>query len=142
MPEKIKLFDQADLEKVVAEGSRPFATQSTWVNKMVSSFASIVRRRPLAYRSFGPFWWPLKAMMIKSGEMQGEAPDPELVAQVTTGNPALDIAAAWSQHEAYSSQLLAGNTFTVNTESGDTVEYWLYDDEMEERSSLGLAQRT
>ena len=136
MPEKIKLFEPSDLEKVVSDGAKQFATQSTWVNKMVSSFASIVRRRPLAYRSFGPFWWPLKAMMIKSGEMQGEAPDPELIAQVTTGNPALDIAAAWSQHEAYSSQLLAGSTFTVDTESGDTVQYLLCDDEMEGRAAL------
>lgn len=136
MPEKIKLFEPSDLEKVVAEGVKPFATQSTWVNKMVSSFASIVGRRPMAYRSFGPFWWPLKAMMIKSGEMQGEAPDPELVAQVTTGNPALDVAAAWSMHENYSSQLLSGSTFTVDTESGDTVQYLLCDDEMEERAAL------
>ena len=138
---KIKLFDQADLEKVVAEGSRPFATQSTWVSTLVGSFASIVRRRPLAYRSFGPFWWPLKVMMIKSGEMQGADPDPELIAQVTMGSPALDIAAAWSQHETYSSQLLAGNTFTVDTESGDTVQYLLYDDEMEERRYMEPAKR-
>ena len=139
MLEKIKLYDADDLEKVVAEGAKPFATQSTWVSKLVSSFASIVRRRPLAYRSFGPFWWPLKAMMIKSGEMEGADPDPELVGQATTGNPALDIAAAWSMHETYSSQLLAGNTFTVDTESGDTVQYLLYDDEMEERSYLRQA---
>lgn len=133
MLEKIKLYDAADLEKVVTEGAKSFASQSMWANKLIASFAAIVKRRPAAYRSFGPFWWPLKALMIKSGELVAIEPDPELVAQATMGRPALDVAAAWSMHETYSSQMMTGNTFTVDTESGDAVDYYLFDDEMEDR---------
>lgn len=134
MLERIRLYEQADLNKVVAEGAKGFTNKSVWINKMVSSFAGIVRRRPVAYRNFGPFWWPLKAMMIKSGEMEGAAPDPDAVAQATTGSPEGDIAAAWLMQEYRAQNLLTGNTFTVDTVGGDTVEYLLQDDEMEERA--------
>lgn len=128
---RIKLYETGDLEKVAKAGSKSFGTRDMWVDKMLSSFASVVGRRPAVYRSFGPFWWPLKALMVSAGEFDGEMPDPDLVAQVTTGDAALDVAAAWSHHERYSSQLLAGNTFTVDAENGDTIEYSLCDDDME-----------
>lgn len=136
MLEKIRLYDPADLEKVVAKGCKSFPDEAAWVRKLLASFAGIVKRRPQAYRSFGPFWWPLKAMMIKAGELSGCEPDAELVAQATMGRPALDVAAAWSMHETYSSQMLAGSTFTVDTESGDTIEYLLVDDEMKAIAAL------
>lgn len=133
---KIKLYEATDLERVVAEGRKSFPDEAAWVSKMLSSFAGIVNRRPLTYRTFGPFWWPLKALMIEAGELNASEPDPALVDQATAGSPALDVAAAWSMHETCSSQMLAGNTFTVDTESGDTVEYRLYDEEMERRVLL------
>lgn len=131
MLEKIKLYEAADLEKVIAKGRKSSPDEAAWVRKLLGSFAGIVKRRPAAYRSFGPYWWPLKALMIKAGELDASEVDPDLVAQVTMGSPALDVSAAWSQHETYSRQMMAGNTFTVDTESGDTVEYRLFDDAME-----------
>lgn len=133
---KIKLYDSADLEKIVAKGAKGFPDRSAWAGRMVAAFAGVVRRSPLAYRSFGPFWWPLKAMMVSAGELAASAPDPDLVAQVTTGSAALDVAAAWAQHEAHSSQMLAGSAFTVDTEDGDTMEYLLIDKEMEAMAAL------
>lgn len=128
---RIKIYETADLEEIVAKGAKKFPSRSAWADKLVSSFSGVIRRRPEAYRSFGPFWWPLKAMIAKAGELAVSAPPPDLVAQISTSDAALDVAAAWAQHEVYSSQMLAGSTFTVDTEDGDTIEYLLLDEEME-----------
>lgn len=132
MTRKAILFTPESLAPAIAEGSKGFADQEQWVSKLLGSFAAIVRHRPMAYRSFGPFWWPLKGLMIEAGEFQGEAPDPAEVARVTLGSAALDMAAAWAFAEWSTSNMIEmNNLITVDDEDGDTYEYELRDDEME-----------
>lgn len=129
---KIVLFTAESLAPAIAEGSKGFVNQQQWVSKMLGSFSATVRRRPLSYRSFGPFWWPIKRLMIESGDLQGETPDPAEVERITLGTPALDVAAAWAYSEfAASNQTSDDNMITVDTEDGDTFEYLLNDEEME-----------
>ena len=131
---KIVMYTKEQLIPVVEEGSSGFPSESQWVNKMASQFAVLVTNRPLAYRYFGPFWWPLKKIMLDRGEKVafGEQPDPDELERISFGNTALDIAAAWA-HQEYTLERMSGtgNTFTVDTEDGDTEEYVLIDDEME-----------
>jgi len=128
---KLSIYAPEQLAPIITEGASGYASQSQWVGHMLSSFAEIVKRRPVAYRAFGPFWWPIKAMMVKSGVLAAESPDPDLVAQATMG-AALDVAAAWAfQEQAHESMTAMNNTFAVDTEDGDTVDYLLMDDEME-----------
>lgn len=136
---KIVIYTNDQLLPIVAEGSAGYASKSQWVSSMLSSFADTVKKRPIAYRAFGPFWWQIKAMMVKSGHLNAEAPDVDMVAQATTGDAALDVAAAWAhQEQAHGNMTAMSSTFTVDTEDGDTVDYLLLDDEMEAlASSMG-----
>lgn len=71
MLEKIRLYDPADLERVITKGRKTFPDEAAWVRKLLWSFVGIVKRLLAAYRSFGPCRWPLKAPMIKTGELVG-----------------------------------------------------------------------
>lgn len=134
---KILIYTQEQLEKIVAEGSSGFASPSQWISTMLNSFAETVKRRPASYRSFGPFWWPIKSMMIKAGVIAGQVPDADIVAQATTGSAATDVAAAWAFAEQANENMTASeNTFIIDTDDGDTTNYLLVDEEMEAMSSM------
>lgn len=134
---KIVLFATSDLEPVVEEGSKGFVSKQQWVTKMLGSFAGQVRARPLAYRSFGPFWWPLKRLMIEAGEFPGTLPDADEVARISFGRADLDVAAAFAYSEyASANQIEMSTTITVDTEDGDTIDYLLNDDELESTATM------
>lgn len=137
---KIAVFTPDQLSALIAEGSAGFASRGQWINKMRASFAGVVNRRPLAYRSFGPYWWPLKRLLIEGGELQAELPAPDLEAEVSLGDAALNIAAAFAYQDAATDNLTAMNTtHTVDTEDGDTRDYVVIDDEMEGRAALAAS---
>lgn len=134
---KIVLFAASDLEVVVTEGSKGFVSKQQWVTKMLSSFAGQVRARPLAYRSFGPFWWPLKRLMIEAGEFPGALPDADEVSRISLGRADLDVAAAFAYSEfAMENQIEMSTTITVDTDDGDTIDYLLNDDELESTATM------
>ena len=134
---KIVLFTPESLAPAIAEGSKGFINEQQWVSKMLGSFAATVRRRPLSYRAYGPFWWPIKRLMIEAGELKGELPDPAELERVTMGSPALDVAAAWAYSEfSTANQTDNSQTITVDTEDGDTTDYFLNDEEMEGLAAL------
>lgn len=134
---RIVLFTPESLQPAIDEGSKGYGSPEQWAGKMLSSFAATVRRRPMSYRAYGPFWWPLKRLMIEAGEMQGETPDPAEVERITLGTATLDVAAAWAYSEyAAQNQIDSDNMITVDTEDGDTYEYLLNDEEMEGMAAM------
>jgi hypothetical protein len=130
---KLAIFTEDQLQPAIAEGSSGYATQSQWIDAFLSNAAALVKANPSAYHAFGPFWWPLKAMMQQAGYLGGEPVDPQLVEQVTMGSPALDVAAAWAYQEwqIQSQASETENTFTVETVDGDTLDFVVVDEEME-----------
>lgn len=136
---KLVIFTADQLKPVIAEGAMGFVSRYAWVSRMLNGFATLVTRQPSAYRYFGPFWWPLKALMVEAGEFQGVQPDPDVVAQASFGDAAMDVAAAWSYQEYTIGNMMSGNVFTVDTEDGDTVDFVLVDEEMEALAVRGPA---
>ena len=137
MSRKVVLYTPESLAEAITEGSKGFVNQQQWVTKMLGSFAAMVRRRPMAYRAFGPFWWPIKRLMIEAGEFHGELPDHAEVESITFGSAALDVAAAWAYSEyAIDNQIEGNNLITVDDSDGDTYDYHLNDEEMESMSAM------
>ena len=137
MSRKVVLYTPESLAEAITEGSKGFVNQQQWVTKMLGSFAAMVRRRPMAYRAFGPFWWPIKRLMIEAGEFHGELPDPAEVESITLGSAALDVAAAWAYSEyAIDNQIEGNNLITVDDSDGDSYDYHLNDEEMESMSAM------
>jgi len=121
---KLALFTPDQLEPIILEGTGT-GTVRGWADQMLQGIAGLVAQSPQQYLSFGPMWWPVKALMQARGLIGGEAVDPDLVAQATLGKPEWDVAAAFAFHDNYQ----GGNLFTVITEEGDTVDYTLVDED-------------
>lgn len=133
MPQpKLKIFSEEQLAPLIEEGAAGFANRASWVESFLGNVAAQVNRHPLAYRSYGPFWWPLKKLMQERDLIGGDPVDADEAARISLGDAALDVAAAFAfQERAYAEMTARNATFIVDTEDGDTVEYVLVDDEME-----------
>jgi hypothetical protein len=130
---KLTIFTAEQLRPAITEGAKDYASEFQWIDAFLRSAADLVKKTPAAYHSFGPFWWPLKAMMQQSGYLGGEPVDPALVAPVTMGSAALDVAGAWAFQE-WQTQNQASETettFPVMDEDGDTVDFVVVDEEFE-----------
>lgn len=93
-----------------------------------------------AYLTLGPYWWPIKRLMIKRG---AELTDPteDQINEVTLGCEYLDIAAGLITHFSQQGAASFSGVFTVTTEHGDVVEYPLSDPEWEiYRSNMTASQ--
>lgn len=127
--DKIITCRRSDLEAMVkaATGGKDAAT---WIAETLAKIAGMVKVRPAVYRSFGPWWWPVKAQLVAGGLMTGLG-DVALVEAITTGDAATDLVAALAFHGFSIDEQRDSNVFSVDTESGDLVDYLLDDDEME-----------
>ncbi len=85
------------------------------------------------YRSFGGFWWPLKRLIIATGNLEsGSDYDTELDDQFSYANDALTCCAAFLTQQ---SNLELGYTYSnkhkYDTAENEPVEITLEDEEME-----------
>lgn len=119
-------FAEGQLDDLIVEGVGN-STVKAWVDGFLSNIAGMVKKTPEQYLSFGPMWWPIKAMMQERGLLGGETVDSALIEQATLGKPELDVAAAFAFHDWYQ----GGNVFTCETADGDTVDYELVDEDFE-----------
>jgi hypothetical protein len=129
---KLAIYTPEQLATVIAEGTQGFANNNQWINSLLNGIATLVKRSPIAYRSFGPFWWPVKKMLLNAELLNGEEVDQALIDQVSMGSAELDLAAAFSFQEwTNDNQLASNNVFSVTTEDGGSDDYTLIDEEME-----------
>lgn len=131
MQPKIVTYSVEDLERVVKNASAG-RSREAWLSDMRAKIVKMLKDRPATYRTFGPWWWPLKAQLTERGDWIGSV-DPDDVAQVTTGSQSWDMAAAVAYHGESIDALRDGNTFQMDTADGDTIDYVLFDQEMEGR---------
>lgn len=127
--DKIVIYPRADLEALAKAGIGA-TPRAEWLADMRSKVAGMVKARPAVYRTFGPYWWPVKAQLVAAGLMAGES-NSERVAQISSGDDVLDMAGAVAFHGFNIDSMRDGNTFEVDTESGDMVEYVLADEDMD-----------
>lgn len=133
--DKIMIYTQAELI-AIAKRATNGRRDEVWLADMYAKIASMVRVRPVAYRTFGPWWWAIKAQMVEAGAMAGELDD-TLAEAVTMGSKVLDMSGALAYHGYNVEQMRDGGDFTVDTVAGGTINYALHDPEFEARISAG-----
>lgn len=104
-----------------------------WADSVLEGFARLVDKTPGAYITFGPYWWPVKQLLVDRGLMNLDPPDSDKLQEVSFGSDSLNIAAAFAAHNyCIDSMSTSSNTVSVlDMDSGDTVDYLLLDEEME-----------
>ncbi|MGP9633769.1 hypothetical protein ACT3R7_11950 [Halomonas sp. AOP43-A1-21] len=105
-----------------------------FVAAYLRGIASTLSRHPAQYRGFGPYWWPLKALLIEAGYTQfgTEIDDDDALSDLTYSTPRLTIAAAYTFAEhAFSTGLLTSPSHTVDYDDGETGTYYVGDEELE-----------
>ena len=133
--DKIVIYTQAELI-AIAKRATNGRRDEVWLSDMHSKIAGMVRIRPVAYRTFGPWWWAIKAQMVEADIMGGELDD-ALAQAITTGSKVLDMVGALAYHGYNVDQMRDGGEFAVDTAVGGTMNYQLHDPEFEARISAG-----
>ncbi|MDO5768999.1 MAG: hypothetical protein Q4P13_05800 [Psychrobacter sp.] len=86
------------------------------------------------YRAYGPYWWPLKAILKAQGYNVGDDIDLTLAEAYQGANTAETIVAADLFYEDMSNKVLADNNrWTLINEEDD---YIIYDEDMESRQDV------
>jgi hypothetical protein len=130
---KIKAFTPDQLRGLIEEATID-QSEKEWHQALLSGIAGLIDKSPIAYRSFGPFWWAVKKYLQDDGLIRGEPVDLELFDQVTMGDKTLDLAAAFAFHDSTSKSFTATETaHTVSDENGESLEYQVIDEEFEAR---------
>ena len=115
-------------------------TLSQWKARLLGSVADILRRDPLQYRSYGPYWWVQKRALIDAGySLFGSSVDQEGFSLCDYGDEASNMLAAWTYRDyAFGAGLIYSSchnvTFVPESEGEgepDLREYVVADDEME-----------
>lgn len=113
--------------------------EEEWRKNILGNIANILRREPLRYRAYGPYWWILKREMLNQGIKDfGSHIDAEWYGNTDYGNSTINILAAWlyedngfSFRNIYSSD--HNVTFLQGENEGeiDVRVYTLVDEDME-----------
>jgi hypothetical protein len=128
---KLKILSPDQLRSLIEEATID-QSEEQWHVQFMQSVAGLIEKRPIVYRSFGPFWWTLKKYLLDGGLIVGEPVDAELFDQVTMGSQTLDLAAAFAYHDWTTSNMTSADTVRqVETDEGETIEYPVIDEEFE-----------
>lgn len=107
--------------------------EETFIANYLAGLVQVLGQDPRQYRSFGPYWWPLKSMMIERGIQPG-AGSLELgtLQRYTLDTPALTLCAAWVYQQG---RIEEGKIRTASHQlelaEGELYEYELVDEDME-----------
>lgn len=126
------LYDASDLSPLVDEalaGREP----AEFIQTYLDGLKSIIGRDPRQYRSFGPYWWPLKSMLMDKGMFVGTDLENGTLQHYTMGTPELTIVAAWAyQQDRLNEGKLRSSSHQLELPGGDLYEYYLTDLDMEQ----------
>lgn len=97
----IEKYTTDDLDRIIeagCEGRRRNA--DAWARRMLNAITDILKQEPLRYRSYGPYWWPLKQELINIGETAfGDFIDQEWLEKMDYGKTEYNVAAAFAYEE-------------------------------------------
>lgn len=133
MIQETLLPDGQALAALLAEATAD-QTGPELVAKYLANCAGLLADDPSQYRSYGPYWWPLKALLVEQGliPFAGRQVERGTVGYYTLESPELTICAAWAYQQGQASQ---GKLYTASHQlelaGGELYEYELLDEDME-----------
>lgn len=107
--------------------------EEAFVANYLAGLVKVLGSDPRQYRSFGPYWWPLKSLMIEHGIQPGAGSLELGTLQVyTMDTPALTICAAWAYQQGRIEEgKLRTASHQLELPEGELYEYELVDEDME-----------
>jgi hypothetical protein len=117
-------------------------TAQQWEQRLIQAIALILRKRPLRYRTYGPYWWVVKRALIDAGVTDfGDHIDQEWFDAVDYGDPAYNLLAAWAYEDtrfSVTGQMIENPYHVLVDADGEPFEFVAGDEEMEARSVVSL----
>jgi len=118
------------MEEALADGR----TEEEFISAFTGGLLATLKADPRQYRSYGPYWWPLKSMLIDAGYagVFGSELEQGTLQHYTLDSQAMTLAAAWAyQQYQIGEGKLRTSSHQLEMEDGETYEYELADTEME-----------
>jgi len=127
----IEKYTTAQLDILIAEGTKN-QTVEIWIAKILAGYKKMLQDKPVRYRAFGPYWWPLKSEYIESGDMSfGSFLDQDWLGKMDYGEARYNIAAAFAYEENQFDLGLMDWPFHTMEDDGNPVEFVSADPDME-----------
>ncbi|GKT06955.1 hypothetical protein [Desulforhabdus sp. TSK] len=106
---------------------------SDWSKGFLPLLASHLRKNPVQYRNFGPWWWVVKKAMLDAGFAPfGQDVDAEMLeAMLDPEDPAFSLLLAQIYYEFSLENHFVGQATHTMVDNGEDVEYTVYDHDAE-----------
>lgn len=105
----------------------------TFEANAVRVIAARLKRKPMQYLEFGPYWWAVKAVLVAADVDLGQRGDPLMASEYRGATDTDTLIVGEIFKELYRATYFVGNArFSLDDESDDWV---LRDADMEERAA-------
>ena len=126
------------ISKPTIEEVQPLLDQAKssddWLIKYLTGLVALIKKDPLRYRTFGPYWWLVKQALIAHDIFTfGTEIDREWFLMLDYGNNELDIAAAWLYENGRTDSKcnLYDDSHMLEDGDGEALEYFIADSDVE-----------
>lgn len=128
----MRLYSKDSLQNALFEALSANQSAEAFVAKFAANLGKIIAKKPEHYRYMGPYWWPMKAIMIRL-DVPGidDFVDPDWISRINLPDDYVCVA-AWSMSESRVGAMeLPDNSVLIEDEYGETTEYSIIDDFLE-----------
>ena len=125
---KIWKPEEADLQSAIDEARK----SGTWVDAYLNGVTTLLRKDPLRYRSFGPYWWLVKKALIDRDIYDfGTEIDREWFEDLDYGDEEKNVTAAYLYDESREGLNIYDDSHLLEQEDGEPYEYLANDSDVE-----------
>jgi len=130
---KLKVLTEEELQPILVLALES-ESDVGFVPGYLSGVARSLINSPGTYRSFGPYWWPLKELLLKySIDVFGSNVEAGTLNHFRLNSEDLVCVAAYAyQQQKLSEEKLLSTEHILDIEDGETESYILHDQKMEE----------
>lgn len=135
----MRIYNQEDLADALDQALDVNDSAEAFVAKFLANAAKLINKTPKYYRYFGPYWWPLKKLMLDAniGGID-DFIDAEWLEKAWLDSPELICVAAFCfQETLLQNKSMASNSYLLEDSEGNAIEFVLYDNFLEAKIRTG-----
>lgn len=124
----MRLYSKDSLQDALFEALSANPSAAAFVEKFATNLGRIIAKKPEHYRYMGPYWWPMKAVMIRLG-IPGidDFVDPDWINRINLPDDYVCVA-AWAMAESRVGGMeLPTNIVQIEDENGESTEFTIVD---------------
>jgi len=96
----MRLYAINELQDALFEALDNNPSEAEFVKKYITNLSAMLARNPAYYRYLGPYWWPIKRILLNHDMPGGDDfIDAEWLGKVTLPTNALNCIAGWAMQE-------------------------------------------